>query len=109
MENYLKLKSNIPGQLGFAYIDRREYLADNIFMKYGIRPIFRKGEWVHPDYKDYCLVMCHVRKKHKDTVLKVFQELADKMLVLGHTEYPQLCEGFQEIVRKEKKRLGKED
>lgn len=97
--NYINLKSSIPGQLGFAYLDRREYLADTIFLKHGIRPIFRKGEWVHPDYEDWCLIMCWVRKKHSKTVLKVFEELNNKILLLGYTEYSTLCEHFQEVIQ----------
>lgn len=65
-----------------------KYKADLIFVKNRIRVTFLK------EYKKdekYILIMCRVKKKDSETFISCMEELKNKMILLGYTDYPEFC------------------
>lgn len=94
--NYWKLDDFSIRYCYYAYIDTHENLADQLFIKHKVRVYFEK-EYQRND-TDYKIIFCKVKKKDKPEFLSALSELADKMLLLGHTDYTQFCEDtMQEI------------
>ena len=65
-----------------------KYKADLIFVKNRIIVTFLK------EYKKdekYILIMCRVKKKDSETFISCMEELKNKMILLGYTDYPEFC------------------
>lgn len=76
-------------RLYYAIIDVDEYLADNLFIKHQVTVRFGP-EYMSPDSK-YRVIFCSIRKRDEQAFLKAMEELPNKMLLLGHTDYPEYC------------------
>lgn len=79
----------------FAYIDTAEYLADRLFIKHCVRIKFLQ-EYSQQD-SSYCIVFARCRKKDFDYATAALHELPNKMLICGHSDYPEVC---VELLRK---------
>ena len=85
--------------LHYAYIDSHNYLADSLFNKRDI-PVKFGDEMVRQGDK-YRIIFCKVKKKYKEQFEKAMQELTNKMLLCGYTDYEEFCKKFKEEVYEE--------
>lgn len=93
IKNFFGIKKFSPLFAEFMYFDTDEYLADSIFIKNNLRVHFYKGEFVSPDSK-YIIIRCRIFIKNIDVFIKSMEELANKMLLTGHTDYVDFCNGI---------------
>ena len=77
----------------YAIIDTTDYLADQLFVKNEVRVWFGQ-EYICPD-GPYCVIFCKCRKRDTGAFESAMNELPRKMLLRGHTDYIQFCEGLK--------------
>ncbi len=85
----------------YMFFDTEEYLADSLFIQHQITVKFQ-FEYASPE-GPYLAVFCSVRKKDEDEFLEALQELPDKMLLFGHTDYLQASTAFFDKIREGRK------
>lgn len=91
MPNYIYLKpSNLSRYRRYMYVDCKNYLADDLFIKNKIMVKF-EGDFTKDD-SDYIFVYCKVKKKDQDKFIKTLGELKNKMLIMGYSDYESFCE-----------------
>lgn len=100
MKNFWKLREFSLLAVPYAYIDHRNYLADGLFAQEKITMRI-KGEMVRAD-SPYCIVFCKVRKRDAERFEYALTRLKDKMLLCGHTDYPQVCETLTGMIEEER-------
>lgn len=98
MRNYIDFKDPFPWRVRYCYLDRKEHFADQLFINNDIKVKFT-GEGTNPDFGDYKLVFCSVSIRHFGKMKVVFEQLKNKMLLLGYTDYETKCEKFSEILK----------
>lgn len=76
----------------FAYFDTKDYLADSLFIKHQVRIRFLQ-EYVRND-SSYRVIFARCPKKKMGRVIAALQELTDKMLICGHSDYPDCCKNL---------------
>ena len=84
--NVIKVSCINPFMEKYLYFDTHEFLADEIFVKNKVRVFFANKQWGKPGEK-YCLVVCRIFKKSRDGFFKSLEQLFDKMLLCGNTDY----------------------
>lgn len=89
MKNYWKMSDFSLFEVPYAYVDHSSYLADQLFVQNKITMKF-KGEMVK-DGSSYCIVFCKVLKRDVARFEEALERLKDKMLLLGHKDYPDAC------------------
>jgi len=90
--NYWKLEDHSLRSLKYcfyAYIDSNDNLADQLFIRHKIRVRFWRD--YGKDGSEYNIVLCYVRKRDEAEFLSALSELTNKMLIMGHPDYPQFC------------------
>lgn len=92
--NYWKLE-NRGVKLQYAFLDTPKHLADQEFIKNRIRVTFFR-EWESPD-KKYRVVFVTLWKRDNDKFLASMNGLYKKMLIMGHTDYPDACANLQHL------------
>lgn len=91
MSNYIYLKSsNLSKYRRYIYVDCKNYLADDLFIKNKITMNFESD--FTKDNSDYIFVYCKVKKKDHDKFIKTLGELKNKMLIMGYSDYESFCE-----------------
>lgn len=103
MANFMALDSRSVFSQWYAYIDIKEYAAGQIF----------KDKNVHVKYKNdyvkdgiaYCIVLCVVPKKQRELFEACMKELSNKIVLLGHPDYPMFCEGYFKMLDDRAKQL----
>lgn len=91
MSNYICLtSSNLSKYMRYMYVDCRNYLADDLFIKNKITVKF-EGDFTKED-SDYIFVYCKVKKKDHDKFIETLGELKNKMLIMGYSDYESFCE-----------------
>lgn len=85
----------------YAYVDHSSYLADQLFVQNKITMKF-KGEMVK-DGSSYCIVFCKVLKKDVARFEEALERLKDKMLLLGHKDYPDACGEIAKMIEEDMK------
>lgn len=91
MNNYICLMSSkLSRYKQYMYVDCKNYLADNLFIKNKITVKF-EGDFTKDD-SDYIFVYCKVKKKDYDKFIKTLGELKNKMLIMGYSDYESFCE-----------------
>lgn len=95
----------------FAFFDTADYLADNLFVKHEVKVDF--GPEFERDDSPYKAIFCRCRKRDVSRFLKALEELPNKMMICGYTDYPQFCEKIKhdaidamEVIRKGGNRDG---
>lgn len=78
----------------FFFIDTKSYLADALFIKHKVRVWF-KQEYCK-EKNEFVFIFCKVRKNDVEKFTNALEELKDKMLLLGHSNYQDFCEKFNE-------------
>ena len=91
MSNYIYFKSsNFSKYSRYMYVDCKNYLADDLFIKNKITVNF-EGDFTKDD-SDYIFVNCKVKKKDHDKFIETLGELKNKMLIMGYSDYESFCE-----------------
>lgn len=90
----------------YAIVDTSDYYADQLFIKHQVTVRFG-NEYAHPDAQ-YRIIFCKVRKQDEQRFLDALQELPNKMLLRGHTDYPAFCTQFFEKME-QSRRSGKDN
>ncbi len=85
----------------FAFLDTDAYLADQLFIKHQVRVHFCE-EYVRGD-SPYRVIFCHVRKRDRARFQAALEELPKKMMLLGHTDYLDVCGALWSECHRQKK------
>ncbi len=93
-KNYVPLKKLSLRYHYFCFIDVKEYLADALFVKNKVQVWF--GKEYAKEGSVYNVLFCKVKKKDTERFLKTMEELKNKMLLLGYTDYDSQCIEFFE-------------
>ena len=96
MKNYWKMSDFSMFSVPYAYVDHSSYLADQLFVQNKGTMKF-KGEMVK-DGLPYCIVFCKVLKKDAERFEEALGRLKDKMLLLGHKDYPEACDEIAKMI-----------
>lgn len=88
-QNYAKINRYSLRHDYYCYADMPKYKADLIFVKNRIRVTFLKE--YEKENEKYILIMCRVKKKDSETFISCMEELKNKMILLGYTDYPEFC------------------
>ena len=100
--NYYKLDDKSLFYAFYIYADTKDYSADHILYTNGIRKIKFMQE-LHCTENDYAVILCRIRRKYEKAFIKSMEELKNKLLILGYTDYEQFCIDFKhEIMDKSK-------
>lgn len=78
--------------IGYMYIDaciNDHYIADSIFIKNKV-PIKFEETFESAD-SDYCICFCKIKRKYKEIMEKSFEELKNKMWLMGFLDYENFC------------------
>ena len=89
MKNYWKMSDFSIFSVPYAYVDHSSYLADQLFIQNKVTIKF-KGEMAKND-SPYRIVFCKVLKRDAERFEESLGSLKDKMLLLGHRDYPDAC------------------
>lgn len=88
--NYIQLKSGkFSRYINFVYIDTTGFLADRIFAQNEIKVKFC-GDYFHRE-KKYVVVMCKVKKKDAPVFLRSMEDLINRAIIMGNTDYESFC------------------
>jgi hypothetical protein len=96
MKNYWRMSDFSIFSVPYVYVDHSSYLADQLFVQNKVTMKF-KGEMARAD-SPYCIVFCKVRKKDVERFEKALGKLEDKMLLLGHKDYPDACSEIAKMI-----------
>ena len=87
--NYSHLKKFSFRYDFFVYVDAKDYLADQLFIEREITVAFLQ-EYAKPD-SEYIVIFCKVHKKDRSAFEDAVNALNNKMLLMGHPDYPDFC------------------
>lgn len=96
MKNYWRMSDFSIFSVPYAYVDHSSYLADRLFRQNKVAMKF-KGEMVK-DNSPYCVIFCKVLKKDAERFEEALGRLKDKMLLLGHRDYPDACSEVAKMI-----------
>lgn len=82
----------------FTFLDVEPYAADQLFIQRQVTVHFVR-EYGKPDCP-YRIVLCKVRKRDADRFHAAMAELPDKLRLLGHTDYLDVCRTLWENVER---------
>jgi len=87
----------------FAFVDTKDYLADGLFIKHKV-PVVFGDEFARSD-SSYLVIFCKCRKKYTNALMAALQELPNKMMICGFSDYPQFCEKLKADFEEAHKRM----
>ena len=96
MKNYWRMNDFLIFSVSYAYVDHSSYLADQLFVQNKVTMKF-KGEMVRDD-SPYCIIFCRVLKKDVERFEEALGQLKSKMLLLGHSDYPDACSDIAKMI-----------
>lgn len=82
----------------FAFLDVETYAADQLFIQHQVTVHFVREYW-KPGCP-YRIVLCKVRKRDADRFRAAMAELPDKLRLLGHIDYLEVCRTLWENVER---------
>jgi len=92
----------------YLYVDNQDYVADSVFYRNEI-PVHFGGEFVYKNDK-YIVVTCRIRKKYKKKFEKALEEVRNKFLIIGRTDYEDWCkENFIVVIEYADKKIKNKD
>lgn len=94
-KNYVSIKTMVSRKREFAYADADKNLADGIFIKHKLFVKFGK-EYKKPGEK-YKIIFCQIDRKRVGDFEKCMEELKDKMLLFGNTDYEEFCSSLEAL------------
>lgn len=80
----------------FAFLDVESYAADQLFIQHQVTVHFVR-EYGKPDCP-YRIILCKVRRRDTDRFRAAMAELPEKLLLLGYTDYLEVCRTLWENV-----------
>lgn len=86
--NYIKIQCKSFFSAAYAYLDTERYLADDLFIKHKV--CVKYGNEFASKDSDYRIIFCKVKKADEDNFLIALEELKNKMLLMGHTDYEKV-------------------
>ena len=89
MKNFLGLDGLSILSVPYMYIDHKDYLADSLLAQNHVS--VRLGNEFSRDDSPYRIILCKVRKK-------AMESLRNKMLLFGHNDYMEFCNGIMETL-----------
>ena len=95
--HFVQLESHSLLFRHYAFVDTKDYLADQLFIQEKVRVYFRQE--THRTDNDYCVIFCKVRKRDETAFLTALQKLPSKMLLLGHAGYIECSCSVVSLVR----------
>lgn len=101
MKNFWKVDDFSFFTVQYAYVDHNSYLADLLFVQRKVVMKF-KHEMVRAG-SPYCIIFCKVLKRNRNVERfeEILNELEDKMLLLGYSDYPEVCEEIAKMINHE--------
>ena len=88
-QNYFKIRDLIPWRRTYFIVDTEDYLADQLFIEKKISVYFGR-EFIKRDLP-YVVIEVKLQRKQEAAFLEAMEKLKRKMLLMGHTDYPELC------------------
>ncbi len=95
--NYIEVKNKVPFRSSFMYIDRIDYVSDQIFIDHELRGIrFGKKELHNKEY-GFTIILCHIFTKDKEKFYNCMEILKNRLRFLGcdMDAYEYLCDVFE--------------
>ncbi len=99
-ENFLRMRKFSLRHEYYCFVDSDEYLADGLFVKNRVRVDFKREFAKAGD--TYRLIYCRTRKKDRERFLDALEQLKNKMLLCGHSDYGEFCTRIQTTLRQAK-------
>ena len=96
MKNYWRVSGLSLLSVAYVYVDHSSYLADRLFVQNKVTMIFKR-EMVRDD-SPYCIIFCKVLKRDTKRFEEALDKLKDKMLLLGHRDYPEACCEIEKMI-----------
>ena len=96
MKNFLRLDGLSILSVPYMYIDHKDYLADSLLAQNHVS--VRLGNEFSRDDSPYRIILCKVRKKNTAEFEKSMESLRNKMLLFGHNDYMEFCNGIMETL-----------
>lgn len=96
MKNFWRLRTFTLRTAEYAYVDHVSYLADALLGQERIR-VKHNGE-MRREESDYCVVFAKVLKRDAEKFERAMKKLGDKMLLLGYSDYGEVCETICKIL-----------
>ena len=91
MKNYLEFKKLLPSIFRhFAFFDDYNNSATSLFFRNKVQIKVRSV--ARQNGEKYQIVVCDVRKRDVQKFLQTMEELKNKMLLIGNTDYEAFCE-----------------
>lgn len=94
-QNYFRLRSWVPWRRTYFIVDTEDYLADQLFIEQKI-PVYFGREFIKKD-SPYVIIEVKLQRKQEAAFLEAMAKLKRKMLLMGHTDYPELCMKIHEL------------
>ena len=101
MENFVQFQCYNPFRFGYIFFDTGDHLVDQIFINNNVRVKYFH-DFVLEDVK-YHILMCKIKKKDEKNFILSMEQLKNKMLLLGHTDYEGFCNLMSEYLVPERK------
>ena len=96
MKNFWEIKSLSPFTKAYVYLDHVDYLADSLFVQNKITVKFQYD--MAKDGSPYGMVFCKVRKRDTGKFAEAMEQLNNKMILLGHKDYPEACAEMDQLI-----------
>lgn len=94
--NCYQLKKFSFRYVHFVILDTNEYLAEQIFIKHKVKVHYEKK---YAEFgSKYVVVFCKVRKKQLNAFHDSMQELGNKVMQMGHSDYKVRCEQLDDKI-----------
>lgn len=100
--NYYILRQKLRN-INCIYIDTNQHLADKIFIEHKLKMKFMSD--FQNKVNNYEVILVEFPKKKLPTFIECMQELENKLLILGYSDYPAEC---KELIRLLKEETGNE-
>lgn len=96
INNFWKLEKFSFFHQHYAFVDVGDYLADQIFINNKI-PVRFGVEYFSPR-TNYYIIFCRIRKSDIQKFEASMEELKNKMLLMGHKDYCEVCADLHQII-----------
>ena len=96
--NYWKLKNPSLFTVSYAYLDVDPFLSTALFQRKQIRMRYKYA--IGFDSSAYRVVVCKVPKRKIEKFEEVMEELKNKMLLLGYSDYGNVCSKIEGLLLK---------
>lgn len=92
-DNFVKIKKFSLLYYHYAYLDTKDYLADQLFVNNKVKVRFGR-EYEKGEYR---IIFCKIRKRDNMSFLAALSEMADKAALMGETVYEEFVKSMENI------------